>query len=124
IQVGFIITCSALAFALASPVWGRFSEHLGRRPVLVIGLSGYAGGTLLFALTFEGGLRGWFSGSLLLAMLVLARVLQALVMAASPPAATAYIADVTSAAERTRGMGKIGAAHNFGTIVGPALGGA
>jgi len=60
----------------------------------------------------------------LLAMLVLARVLQALVMAASPPAATAYIADVTSAAERTRGMGKIGAAHNFGTIVGPALGGA
>ncbi len=124
IQVGLIITCSALAFALASPVWGRLSEYLGRRPVLVIGLSGYAGGTLLFALTFEGGLRGWFGGSLLLVMLVLARVLQALVMAASPPAATAYIADVTSAAERTRGMGKIGAAHNFGTIVGPALGGA
>ncbi len=124
IQVGLIITCSALAFALASPVWGRFSEYLGRRPVLVIGLSGYAGGTLLFALTFEAGLRGWLSGSLLLLMLVLARVLQALVMAASPPAATAYIADITSAAERTRGMGKIGAAHNFGTIVGPALGGA
>ncbi len=124
IQVGLIITCSSLAFALASPVWGRFSEYLGRRPVLVIGLSGYAGGTLLFALTFEGGLRGWISGSLLLAMLVLARVLQALLLAASPPAATAYIADVTSAAERTRGMGKIGAAHNFGTIVGPALGGA
>ena len=123
-QVGLIITCSSLAFALASPVWGRFSEHLGRRPVLVIGLSGYAAGTLLFALVFEAGLAGWVGGVKLLAMLVAARVAQALVMAASPPAATAYIADVTSAAERTRGMGKIGAAHNFGTIVGPALGGA
>ncbi|MFN3713153.1 MAG: MFS transporter [Alcanivoracaceae bacterium] len=124
IQVGLIITCSSLAFALASPVWGRLSEYLGRRPVLVIGLSGYAGGTLLFALVFEAGLAGVARGWALLALLVLARVLQALVMAASPPAATAYIADVTSAAERTRGMGRIGAAHNFGTIVGPALGGA
>jgi MFS family permease len=124
IQVGLIITCSSLAFALASPVWGRFSEHLGRRPVLVIGLSGYAAGTLLFALVFEAGLSGWVGGVRLLALLVAARVLQALVMAASPPAATAYIADVTSAAERTRGMGKIGAAHNIGTIAGPALGGA
>jgi MFS family permease len=124
IQVGLIITCSSLAFALASPVWGRFSEHIGRRPVLVIGLSGYACGTLLFALTFEAGLRGWVSGIALLALLVAARVLQALIMAASPPTATAYIADVTSAAERTRGMGKIGAAHNLGTIAGPALGGA
>jgi MFS family permease len=124
IQVGLIITCSSLAFALASPVWGRFSEYLGRRPVLVIGLSGYAVGTLLFALAFEGGLTGWVTGWTLLFLLVSARVLQALVMAASPPAATAYIADITTAEERTRGMGKIGAAHNFGTIVGPALGGA
>lgn len=124
LQVGLIITCSSLAFALASPVWGRFSEHLGRRPVLVIGLSGYAAGTLLFALAFEAGLSGWVGGVKLLALLVVARVLQALVMAASPPAATAYIADVTSAAERTRGMGKISAAHNIGTIAGPALGGA
>jgi MFS family permease len=124
IQVGLIITCSSLAFALASPVWGRLSEYLGRRPVLVIGLSGYAGGTLLFALVFEAGLAGWARGWALLSLLVLARVAQALVMAASPPAATAYIADVTSAAERTRGMGRIGAAHNLGTILGPALGGA
>jgi len=123
IQVGLIITCSALAFALASPVWGRFSEYRGRRPVIVIGLSGYALGTLLFALSFEAGFSGWASGSKLLFLLVMARMLQALVMAASPPAATAYMADITTAAERTRGMGKIGAAHNVGTIAGPALGG-
>ena len=123
IQVGLIITCSSLVFALASPVWGRLSERLGRRPVLVIGLTGYASGTLVFALAFEAGLRGWLTGLSLLLALVVARVLQAAIMAASSPAATAYMADVTAAAERTRGMGKIGAAHNVGTIVGPALGG-
>lgn len=123
IQVGLIITCSSLVFALASPIWGRFSEYRGRRPVIVIGLSGYALGTLLFALAFEAGFSGWVSGGKLLLLLVMARMLQALVMAASPPAATAYMADITTAAERTQGMGKIGAAHNVGTIAGPALGG-
>lgn len=123
IQVGLIITCSSIAFALASPVWGRFSEVLGRRPVIVIGLIGYACGTLLFALAFEAGFRGWLSGISLLLVLVAARVSQALVMAASPPAAAAYMADITSATERTRGMARIGAAHNLGTIAGPALGG-
>lgn len=123
IQVGLIITCSSLVFALASPVWGRLSERRGRRPVLVIGLTGYATGTLLFALAFEAGLRGWLTGLSLLWALVVARGLQAIIMAASSPAATAYMADVTGAAERTRGMAKIGAAHNVGTILGPALGG-
>ena len=123
IQVGLIITCSAIAFAVASPVWGRFSEVLGRRPVIVIGLIGYACGTLLFALAFEAGFRNWLTGSSLLAVLVMARMAQALVMAASPPAAAAYMADITRPEQRTRGMARIGAAHNLGTIAGPALGG-
>ncbi len=59
IQVGLIISCSSLAFALASPVWGYLSELYGRRPILIIGLSGYATGTLLFALVFQAGLAGW-----------------------------------------------------------------
>lgn len=124
VQVGLIITCSAFVFALASPIWGRLSEYIGRKPVIVIGLSGYAIGTLGFALTFEAGIRGWLPSSLaLLALLILARCLQAAVMAASPPAASAYMADITSLEGRTRGMGRIGAAHNLGTVFGPALGG-
>ena len=124
VQVGLIITCSAFVFALASPIWGRLSEYIGRKPVLVIGLAGYSLGTLGFALTFEGGIRGWWSSTLLLLwMLILARSLQAAVMAASPPAAAAYMADITSIEGRTRGMGRIGAAHNLGTVFGPALGG-
>lgn len=123
IEVGLIITCSALVFALASPVWGRLSEYIGRRPVLVLGLTGYGIGTLGFALVFQAGINGALQGAVLVMALVVARCLQAAVMAASPPAASAYIADVTSIAQRTRGMGRIGAAHNLGTVVGPAMGG-
>ncbi len=123
IQVGLIISCSSLAFALASPVWGYLSELYGRRPVLAIGLSGYALGTLAFGAIFHMGLNGWLTGGALLTMLVLARISQAVIMAATPPAAAAYTADITAPEARTRGMGRIGAANNLGTVLGPGVGG-
>ena len=123
IQVGLIISCSSLTFALASPVWGYLSELYGRRPILIIGLSGYALGTLLFALVFQIGLAGWVSGGALVALLVVARMSQAVIMAATPPSAAAYTADITAPEARTRGMGRIGAANNLGTVLGPGIGG-
>lgn len=123
VQVGFIITCSAFFFAFASPVWGQLSEYVGRKRVLVVGLCGYAVGTALFARVFEAGIEGQLQGGALLALLVVARVAQATIMAASPPAASAYMADITTPQARTRGMARIGAAHNLGTVFGPAMGG-
>lgn len=123
VQVGLIISCSSLVFALASPIWGYLSELYGRRPVLLIGLSGYAVGTLAFASLFQLGLNGWLRGGSLLALLVVARMGQAMIMAATPPAAAAYTADITAPEGRTRGMGRIGAANNLGTVLGPGLGG-
>ena len=104
-QVGLIISCSSLVFALASPVWGTLSESLGRKRVLVIGLSGYSLGTLMFSLVFDAGLHGWVSGTALVAGLVISRMLQAAIMAATPAAAAAYTADITTPEQRTRGMG-------------------
>ena len=122
-HVGLIISCSALVYALASPLWGRFSEYAGRKPVLLIGLGGYTLGTLVFATLFQLGIGGVLTGMTLLAALILARVLQASLMAGTPPAATSYIADITDTEARTRGMARVGAAHNLGTILGPGLGG-
>lgn len=123
IQVGLIISCSALLFALASPVWGAMSDSLGRRRVLIIGLSGYAAGTLLFTLVFDAGMRGVLGGALLVSALVLSRCLQASIMAATPAAAAAYTADITTIYHRTRGMSRISAANSLGTIIGPVTGG-
>ena len=122
-EVGLIISCSALVFALASPIWGTVSESLGRKSVLVIGLTGYSLGTLLFALVFQAGLNGWAKGTLLVAGLVISRMLQAAIMAATPAAAAAYTADITTPEQRTQGMGRIGAANNLGTVIGPVSGG-
>jgi MFS family permease len=123
IQIGLIITCSSLVFTLTSPIWGRTCDRLGRKPILVVGQLGYAGGCLLFALVFLSGLKGLLGGIPLYALAITSRVLMASLMSASPTAATAYIADTTGALQRTAGMGRLGAARTLGAILGPAMSG-
>jgi MFS family permease len=123
LQVGSIISSSAVVFFFASRIWGRISDRLGRKPVLLIGLSGSALGCFGLALLFELGLSGAWLGGGLYAALVAVRMTQALIMSATHPSATAYVADVTSPAARTAGMGKIGAGFSIGSILGPAVAG-
>jgi MFS family permease len=120
VQVGLIITCSALAFTLTSPVWGRTSDRWGRKPVLLLGLFGYAFGCILFATVFFYGLKGLLSGITLYLLVISSRVLMASLMSAAPSAASAYIADTTSPEQRVAGMGRLGAARTMGAILGPA----
>ncbi|MCP4757033.1 MAG: MFS transporter [Proteobacteria bacterium] len=122
-QIGFIITCSSLVFTVTSPIWGRICDKKGRKPVLLVGQIGYTIGTLFFATAFLAGLNGWMSGLAVYVLIVLARMFQASVMSATPPSAGAYIADITSREKRTIGLGRMGAARNLGTILGPAFGG-
>ena len=120
VQVGLIITCSALAFTLTSPVWGSTSDRWGRKPVLLLGLFGYAFGCILFATVFFYGLKGLLSGITLYLLVISSLVLMALLMSAAPSAASAYIADTTSPEQRVAGMGRLGAARTMGAILGPA----
>jgi MFS family permease len=124
IGVGLILAASSVVFSWASPRWGRASDRLGRKRTLLIGLLGYTLGTLVFATAFLAGMQGWITGAWLLAAVVAARMFQSTLMAAGPPATTAYVADLTSIEHRTAGMSRLGAAHNLGTIIGPAIGGA
>ncbi|PLX99724.1 MAG: MFS transporter [Desulfuromonas sp.] len=121
IQVGSIITCAALAFTASSPVWGRASDRWGRKPLLLLGLLGYAGGYVLFASVFYFALKGELSGLLLFVLALAARVSMAGIMSAAPSAATAYISDITTAEQRVSGMGRLGAARTLGAILGPAV---
>ena len=123
IQITTIIGSSGLVVFLTSPIWGRRSDAWGRKRVLLCGLFGFSAGTFLFNSVLYLGLAGILTGSLLFIALVIARVTHASVMSASMPAANAYMADITDAANRTRGMGAAGAANNIGTILGPAVAG-
>lgn len=121
LQVGLIITGSSLVFTFTSPIWGRACDRLGRKPILLVGQFGYAGGCLLFATIFHYGLNEVLVGLPLYLLAITARILMASLISAAPSAASAYIADTTSAGERTAGMGQLGAARTLGAILGPVL---
>ena len=123
VQIGLMITFSALAFTVTSPIWGRTCDRWGRKPVLMMGLLGYTVGCVMFASVFFFGLKGLLSGMTLYLLAIFSRVLMASLMSATPSAAAAYIADTTTAEQRVAGMGKLGAARTLGAILGPAMSG-
>jgi MFS family permease len=102
---------SAMQFLFA-PMWGRLSDRIGRRPVLMIGL---AGSVLFYALF--GLATIWKS----LVGLFVARI-GAGIAGATIPTTQAYIADTTSLEERAKGMALIGAAFGVGFTFGPLFG--
>src|SRR5881409_103682 len=107
---GALIAVYSLMQLVFAPVWGRISDRVGRRPVLLLSLAASAVSYLLLG-------AAWSLG-----VLFAARVLAG-VAGATVSVAQAYVADVTSPAERARGMGLIGAALGLGMVTGPALGG-
>ncbi len=111
ITIGLLSASYSLMHFLFSPLWGRLSDRVGRRPVMLIGLAGSALAFLMFGLSST------------LVMLFVARILAGILSSATLPTAQAYIADTTSLEDRAKGMGLIGAAFGMGFIFGPALGG-
>lgn len=111
---------SAMQFLFA-PIWGRISDRIGRRPIILLGL---AGSTISYSLF--GVATGWDPASTVwglspLGWLFLTRI-GAGIAGATIPTAQAYIADVTDAHNRGKGMAMIGAAFGIGFTFGPLLG--
>ncbi|MGC1275706.1 MAG: MFS transporter [Planctomycetaceae bacterium] len=113
---------SAMQFFFA-PVWGRLSDRIGRRPVLLIGLAGSAVFYSLFGFASGMERNATLLGLTPLALLFVSRI-GAGIAGATIPTAQAYIADVTGPAERAKGMALIGAAFGMGFTFGPMIGAA
>jgi len=107
--LGVLIASFPLMQFIFSPILGRISDNVGRKPVLVISILTSAGSFVLFAVA-----NSFF-------ILLLSRIVAGL--ATETAVAQAYIADITSKKERASGIGKTGAAHAAGFIIGPAIGG-
>ena len=121
IEINTLVAISAAMFIVFTPYWGRLSDRIGRKAVLLIGLTGYVLSNLIFLYSASLGLLGSVTGFSLLLILLISRIVNSAIGAASRPASGAYVADVTSEEERSSGMGKFGAANNIGTILGPVL---
>jgi multidrug resistance protein len=108
--VAMLSTSFSLMQFLFAPVWGRLSDRVGRRPIIVFGLLGSCLSYLAFGLATS------------LTALFAARIFAG-IAGANIPTAQAVIADITTPENRAKGMGLVGAAFGLGFIFGPAIGG-
>lgn len=107
---GSLMFVYAFTQFLFAPIMGNLSDRFGRRPVLLIAIAALSVDYLLMALAPT---IGWlFAGRLLAGML-----------GATAPVANAYMADISSGADRARNFGLIGAAWGVGFVLGPVIGG-
>ena len=109
-DIALIIVTYAVFGGLCGPLWGRLSDRIGRKPVIMICLAGAACAYLLLGFASE------------LWMVFAARGFAG-VMAGNFGVASAMIADITTPKNRARGMGMAGVAFGLGIVLGPMLGG-
>jgi DHA1 family tetracycline resistance protein-like MFS transporter len=107
---GLLFSCYPLMQVFAAPVLGRLSDLHGRKPILLLSIAGTVGALVLLGSATS------------LWMLFAARLLDG-ITGGNISVAQAYISDVTSAADRGKAFGLIGAAFGLGFIIGPATGG-
>jgi multidrug resistance protein len=108
--IGVVVAIYSFVQFLFNPVFGKLSDKYGRKPIIVICLFINALGYIIFAFTHS------------FAMLLLSRIVAG-VGGSSIAVAQAYIADVTTKENRSKGMGKIGMAFGLGFVFGPLIGG-
>lgn len=108
--LGALITSYALMQTLFAPIWGRLSDRFGRRPIMLVTITGTSVSLL------------WLGLANSLPEIFAARVLAG-IFAANVSVASAYVTDVTREDERTRWLGMIGVSFGVGFVIGPAIGG-
>ncbi|MGQ9768080.1 MAG: MFS transporter [Anaerolineae bacterium] len=135
--IGLLVASYAAAQFIGAPLMGRLSDRFGRRLILVLSIGGTVIGFLLlgFAVPLGKALSSFvldnptpeqllaLQNGAILGVMFLSRIISGLT-GGNITVAQAYIADVTDAQNRAKGLGLIGAAFGLGFILGPAIGGA
>jgi len=102
--LGVLVATAALTEFLFGPIWGSISDRVGRKPILMIGMFGYALAMFLFGIADK------------LWMLLVFRALSGILSSATITTTMAYIGDSTSEKQRGGGMGILGAVAGAGTV--------
>lgn len=107
VTIGLLYSVYSFMQLIFSPIWGSWSDRIGRRPIMLMSTFGAVIAYVIFG----------FAESL--GVLFLSRIVAGM-MGGNISTAQAYIADVTDTENRARGMGLIGAAFGIGFVIGPA----
>ena len=120
-MVAAIFSLSALLWAFSSPWWARASDRHGRKPLMLIGLSGFMFSMIACALVVMAGLHHMATPMIIFICFLFARALFGLFGSASNPATQAYVAEHTPPEQRTQSMSSLAGAFGLGTVIGPFL---
>ncbi|GIO15585.1 tetracycline resistance MFS efflux pump [Cohnella xylanilytica] len=112
LHTGLMLSLYSLVSFLLSPFWGSLSGRIGRRPVIMIGVLGFCLSFLLFGLAVDN-----------LVLMYVSRLLGGLFSGAVTACIVAYVADITTNEERTKGMAVVGMSIGLGFTFGPFVGG-
>lgn len=109
--LGILVATAALTEFLFGPIWGSISDRVGRKPILMIGLFGFALAMFLFGIADQ------------IWMLIAFRAISGILSSATISTTMAYIGDSTTEESRGGGMGILGAVAGAGAVIGPGIGG-
>ncbi|MFD0587971.1 MFS transporter [Paenibacillus sp. GCM10027627] len=112
LHTGRMLALYSLISLLLSPLWGTWSDRIGRRPIILTGLIGFSASFLLFGLAADN-----------LTLMYVSRALGGLFSGAVASVIVAYVADITPPDQRTKGMGLVGMSIGLGFTLGPGIGG-
>ena len=110
-HIGFLTSIFPFFQMFFAPLWGRWSDKLGRKPLIIIGLLGFVIMQILIGLSTS------------LWMLYLARIIGGIFTSAVIPVGYALVSDLTSEENRTSGIALAGTSYSLGIVAGPFIGG-
>jgi MFS family permease len=108
-MVGILVSAFSVAQLACAPLWGRLSDHYGRRPTILLGLVVTAGAYVVFALAHS------------IELLLLSRVVQG-IGGGTIGAVQAYVVDASEPEQRTKNLGWLSVVTSLGAVAGPAFG--
>lgn len=120
-MVAAIFSLSAIAWASMSPFWAQLSDRKGRKPLMMIGLTGFVVSMTLCGFIVSAGLRHLAPPMVIFALFLIARALFGVFGSASNPAAQAYVAERTPPEKRTQAIANLAGAFGLGTVLGPFI---
>jgi len=111
IELGVLAASFAIARIILAGPLGGLSDRVGRKPILILSLLGFAFANIVYAFAYD------------VVVMISARALEGAVSAGFFPAANAFVSDVTSTENRGTAMGYLSMGNMVGFVIGPALGG-
>ena len=105
LAITVLASVTALSFSVCTPFWGRLSDSIGRKPLMVFGFVGYCLGVWLFCFAAYLGFKGMMLGWDLFALLFVSRTIHSAMKSAAFPSSNAYVIDIVDMTHRTKALG-------------------